>query len=160
MSLVLNHCHRNKPHQEAEGSRRGRLSKVMHMNGRLTAYNSCTFGKSKVVCSDIVTFIQFVKPRRPLCNKATFAAVLCSTSTGVPPLRDSCGYTKTKLALAGKQKKPKGSKNALLFFFFFFLLVSVVSFFIYSFPSGRRLLYGDNRGALRSGICQSHGESK
>lgn len=73
-----------------------------------------SFGMWKGFSCRILALFCFVKFRRPSVTKLNISSMLHYVPNPQGLLQDSCGYSKRKLALAGKQKEPKGSKNARL----------------------------------------------
>lgn len=136
--------------------------KVLHMNGRLTACNSCAFGIWKGISADILTLLHLVKLRRPFVTKLNISSLLRCVPNPQGLLRGSCGYSKWKLAWAGKQKSQGAVQMLSLRLFFLFFLISFLLFCSLSppTPSSSPLLSRDNRGTLQSDRWQCHGKRR
>lgn len=94
----------------------------------------------------ILALFCFGKFRRPFVTKLNISSLLHYAPNPQGLLQDSCGYSKRKLALARKQKEPKGSKNAQLEV----CLNSDCIFFPFFFsPSNNPLLSRDNSGTVQ-----------
>lgn len=84
------------------------------MGMRLTAFDrELTLGYDKVSALVFLSVFRFVK-FQPFVTKLNIYSLPHYVPNPRGLLRDSCGYSKRKLALAGKQKEPKGSKNPQL----------------------------------------------
>lgn len=107
------------------------LCKIMICSYFQMSHWEGSFGIWKGFSCGILALFCFVKFRKLFVTKLNISSLLHHVPNPQGLLRDSCGFSKRKLALAGKQKEPKGSKNAQLEVCFY----SDCIFFPFSFSS-------------------------